>query len=137
MPSSATDNYSAAKLEPAYDPGSAVTNAYKFASGDYVAGQVLGFVAATGAVGAYANGNSDGTQTAAVICMYDCTSDGTHVSITSSGDVLAGETATDAPVYEKGFFNCAELTGLDANAITDMHARLMGANTVSGVLALF
>jgi len=137
MPTAATNNYSAAKLEPAYDPGSSVTNSYKVKSGTYVAGTVLGFVAATGAVGAYATGNSDGTETAAVIAQYDMYSDGTNVSITSAGALLPGETATDAPVYEKGFFNCSELTGLDANGITDMHARLMGANTVSGVLALF
>lgn len=137
MPTSATNNYSAQKLEPAYKPELAVTNAYKFAAGAYTAGTILGFVSASGAVGAYANGNSDGTQTAKIICQYDCYSDGTNVSITSAGALIPGETATDAPVYELGFFNCDELTGLDADGITDMGARLLGANTVSGVLALF
>jgi hypothetical protein len=98
---------------------------------------VLGFVSATGAVKAYANGNNDGSETAAVINVYAMYSDGTNVSMTEAGALLTGETATTAPCYTAGFFKCSDLTGLDANGIVDMHARLIGANTVSGVLALF
>lgn len=137
MPTSATNYYSAAKLEPAYAPECAQTDRFKVASGTYVKGTVLGFVSATGAVKAYADGNNDGSQTAAVIAQYDMYSDGTNVSITSAGALLPGETATTAPCYIAGFFKCSDLTGLDANGITDMRARLIGANTTSGVLALF
>ncbi len=137
MPTSALYDWSAAKLEPAYAPELAKTQAFKVKSGNYAKGTVLGFVAATGAVGAYANGNSDGTETAAVIAQYAMYSDGTNVSITEAGALTAGETATTAPCYIAGFFECSELTGLDANGVTDMKARLIGANTVSGVLALF
>lgn len=137
MPTTALSDWNAAKLEPAFAPECAITQAFKVASGNYAKGTVLGFVSATGAVKAYANGNNDGSETAAVIAMYDMYSDGTNVSITSAGALLAGETETSAPCYISGFFNCSELTGLDANGITDMKARLIGANTVSGVLALF
>lgn len=137
MPTSATNYYSGAKLEPAYAADMARTDKFKVTSGTYTKGTVLGFVSSTGAVKAYADGNNDGSQTAAVIAQYDMYSDGTNVSITSAGALLPGETATTAPCYVAGFFKCSDLTGLDANGITDMHARLIGANTVSGVLALF
>jgi len=138
MPITATTNYRARKLEPAYQPEKAVTQAAKIASGNYAAGTVLGLVGATGALKAYANGNSDGSETAVAIAMYDMYSDGTNVSITAAGALIAGETATDAPVYIAGFFRCDQLTGLDANGVTDMKARLVDApNLASGVLALF
>lgn len=137
MPTTASLTFTVAKLEPAYAPELAKTEAFKVKSGTYTAGTVLGFVGATGAVGAYANGNSDGTETAAVIAQYDMYSDGTNVSLTGDSALLAGEQATEAPCYICGFFNCSELTGLDANGVTDMQARIIGANTVSGVLALF
>lgn len=136
MPTSAAIDFSNDKLEPAYAPELAKTNAYKVKSGTYVKGTVCGMVNNTGAMGAYANGNSDGTETAAVICVYDMYSDGTNVSLTDDGALLPGELASEAPFYIAGFFKCGELTGLDANAVADMKARLNG-NLVSGVLALF
>jgi hypothetical protein len=137
MPTTPDTTFLGVKLEPAYAPDMARTDRFKVASGNYARGTVLGFVSASGAVGAYADGNSDGTQTAKVIAQYDMYSDGTNVSLTNGGALLVGETAVGAPCYICGFFKCSELTGLDTNAITDMHARLIGANTVSGVLALF
>lgn len=137
MPTTASLDFTVAKLEPAYAPELAKTQAFKVASGDYTRGEVCGFVSATGAAGSYANGNSDGTETAAIIAVYDMYSDGTNVSLTNDGALLPGESRIDAPFYISGFFECAELTGLDANAVADMNARLIGANTVSGVLALF
>jgi hypothetical protein len=137
MPTTPSLTFTVAKLEPAYAPELAKTDAFKIGAGAHVAGEILGFVAATGAVDTYATGNSDGTETAAVIAVYDMYSDGTNVSLTADSALLPGETATTAPCYVMGFFDCADLTGLDAGAITDMKARLIGANTVSGVLALF
>jgi hypothetical protein len=136
MPTTPIADYSGDKLEPAYAPDMARTHAFKVKAGDYVKGTVCGMVSETGAMGAYANGNSDGTELAVCICQYDMYSDGTNVSLTDDGALLAGETRTDAPFYISGFFECAELTGLDANGVTDMKARLIG-NLVSGVLALF
>lgn len=137
MPTTPTTTFSMDKLEPAYAPELARTDAFKVKAGTYVKGEVCGFVAATGAAGSYANGNSDGTETAAVIAVYDMYSDGTNVSLKSASPLFDGETATTAPFYVGGFFNCSELTGLDANGVTDMKARIIGANLVSGVLALF
>lgn len=136
MPTTPIFDYSGDKLEPAWAPDLARTNAFKVKAGDYVKGTVCGMVNDTGAMGAYANGNSDGTELAVCICQYDMYSDGTNVSLTNDGALIAGETRRDAPFYIAGFFECAELTGLDANGVTDMKARLIG-NLVSGVLALF
>lgn len=137
MPTSASSDFTIGKLEPAYAPQLAQTDVFKVASGSYVAGTVCGIVSSTGAAKAYADGNNDGSQTAKIIAVYDMYSDGTHVSLTNDSALLPGETNTGAPFYISGFFECAELTGLDANGIADMSARLIGANTVSGILALF
>lgn len=136
MPTTPQLDFSGDKLEPAWAPDLARTNAYKVKAGTYVKGTICGMVNNTGAMGAYANGNSDGTETAVVICQYAMYSDGTNVSLTTGSALLPGETRTDAPFYIAGFFECSELTGLDANGVTDMKARVIG-NTVSGVLALF
>lgn len=137
MPTSAAINYTVAKLEPAFAPDMARTDVFKVASGEYDKGTVCGIVSETGAAKAYANGNSDGSERAQIIAMYDMYSDGTHVSLTSDAALAPGETATGAPFYICGFFETSELVGLDANGIADMSARLIGANTVSGILALF
>lgn len=137
MPTTAILTYTGGKLEPAFAPEMAKTDVFKVASGSYDAGTVCGVVSASGAAKAYANGNSDGSETAQIIAVYDMYSDGTNVSLTSDAALTSGETATGAPFYICGFFECSELTGLDANGITDMKARLIGANTVSGILALF
>lgn len=137
MPTATNLTYAGAKLEPAFAPDLARTDAFKVASGAYDKGTICGVVSATGAAKAYANGNSDGSERAQIIAMYDMYSDGTNVSLTSDSALLTGETATDAPFYILGFFECSELVGLDANGIADMGARLIGANTVSGILALF
>lgn len=136
MPTSPAIDFSNDKLEPAYAPELAKTQAYKVKSGSYVKGTVCGMVNNTGAMGAYATGNSDGTETAVCIAVYDMYSDGTNVSLTDDGALLPGETRQNAPFYVSGFFECGELTGLDAAGVADMSARLIG-NLVSGVLALF
>jgi len=137
MPTSASLDFAVSKLEPAFAADMARTDVFKVASGSYVKGTVCGVVTATGAAKTYANGNNDGSERAQIIAVYNMYSDGTHVSLTDDSALLPGETATGAPFYICGFFECGELTGLDANGITDMEARLIGANTVSGILALF
>lgn len=137
MPTTVNLTFTGAKLEPAFAPDLARTDAFKVASGSYDKGTVCGVVSSTGEAKAYANGSSDGSERAQIIAMYDMYSDGTNVSLTSDAALLPGETASDAPFYICGFFECAELVGLDANGIADMGARLIGANTVSGILALF
>jgi len=137
MPTTPITSYGGAKLEPAYAPDLARTDAFKIGDGAHVKGEILGFVAASGAVDTYATGNSDGTQTAAVIAQYDMFASGGLVSLTSDSALLPNENATDAPCYISGFFLCSQLTGLDSGAVADMGARIIGANTVSGVLALF
>lgn len=77
----------------------------------------------------YDDNNSDGTQTAVAILMYDTTVDidGT----VQLGDLAA--TRTDAPVWIGGYFRTEELTGLDANGIADL-GRLVKGDLTAGVL---
>lgn len=132
MPTTPTLTFSVAKLEPAFPEG-IVTNAYPVASGSIAQGEVCGIVSATGKIAPYANGNNDGTETARMIAMYDLTADNSHVSLGTS--LLSGEQATNAPFYIGGYFNCDELTGLDANAVTDL-GRLVEGDTTTGVLRM-
>ena len=61
MPTTPISTFSGAKLEPAYAPDMARTDAFKIGDGAHVAGEILGFVAASGAVDTYATGNSRST----------------------------------------------------------------------------
>jgi hypothetical protein len=84
---------------------------------------------------AYADGNSDGSQTARCILAYDCATD-------AGGNITFGNTAgadryltKDAPAYFIGIFATTELIGLDAAAVTDL-GRLMSGSVSSGVLSM-
>ena len=46
-----------------------------------------------------------------------------------------GQTNPDAPVYVHGFFSCADLTGLDANAVSKL-GRLVYGTTAAGILSI-
>jgi len=76
----------------------------------------------------------DGTQIAMGIMPFDVTTD-------ASGNVYPGQqTASEfgqnypnAPVFLFGYFSCADLTGLDANAVSQM-GRLVLGTTAAGIL---
>lgn len=78
-----------------------------------------------GLASAYADGNSDGTQTAKCVLLRRTRTD------------LAGRILDERPgaaekysaaVYTKGFFRCADLVDLDDNAVTDL-GKLVNANS--------
>ena len=76
-----------------------------------VKGTVIGLITSgddEGKVKAYANGNSDGSQTAIGI-------------IKQAVDATAGD--CQAGYYAKGGFIAARLTGMDSNAKTDLGAK--------------
>ena len=84
---------------------------------------------------AYNDGNSDGTQTAKGIMKYTCTTDamGNISYSTSANGGPWGETFLSTPVYIAGYFNCADLTGLDSNGVTDL-GRLVSGTSSAGIL---
>lgn len=83
-----------------------------------------------GTHGAYATGNSDGTGTADCILKYGCTV--ILGKVFYQGD--HGEALADTPAFFTGDFNVAKLTGLDADAVTDLKARILNGDTTAGVL---
>lgn len=128
-----TQAYTAVKLEPFERPHEAVTDSIPMGNSLTIAkGTILGVVTADGKGKAYANANSDGSEVAKFIAMYDFTTDG-------SGKVtIANETNVKydtAPVYKAGTFRTTELTGLDAAAVTDL-GRLVSGSVADGVLRI-
>ena len=128
MPTTATLTFSAQKLEPAIAPQMAVEDAGPLASGTYSRGQLLEISA--GVYQEYSSGD------AAAICMYDCVSDGTNVTLTGGTSAEWGATRRTAPIYLAGYFRMEELVGLDAGAIADLGRVVRGASP-SGILRVY
>jgi hypothetical protein len=128
-----TQAYTGLKLEPFEDPEGAVTDSVPFGASLTIArGTVLGIKTADSLFYAYADANSDGTQTAKAIAMFDMTTDG-------SGNVTIGNdwasTSKSGPVYKAGTFRTTELTGLDAAGVVDL-GRLVSGTAADGVLRI-
>src|SRR5437660_782881 len=120
MPTAAISTWTPSnRLEPYVEPDQApLINVALGNSLTLAKGTILGEVTATpGVYRAYAAGNVDGSQKAAVILSYTVTTDGSG-NITIEGEW--GATRKAAPVYIGGYFATADLTGLDANAVTVM-----------------
>lgn len=87
---------------------------------------------------AYASGNSDGSQTPLGVLAIDCYVDSSGFvtfSSTSSDTAtggLWGEKHLTAPVYYGGAFSLADLTGLDANAVTKLSGRFAVGSLSAG-----
>jgi hypothetical protein len=89
-------------------------------SSTYPAGQVVGEITASaGIYGIYAAANTDGTQIPTHLVMYSCVTDAQgNVYLGSTATSEWGQSTTYMPAYRKGYFSCADLVGLDANAVT-------------------
>lgn len=105
------------------------------------AGHTLTFTTPTpglsgpGQYGAYATGNTDGTGVAVCFLVYPCTvnSDGVvQMTITPAG--VAEQSQLTAPVYDQGYFLTTDLTGLDADAVVDLKARIVEGSLAAGVV---
>jgi hypothetical protein len=142
MPTAAITTWNNKKLEPYYRPDEAVLVHVKLpASVNYDRGTCLGEITATpGTFGAYATGNSDGTETLRAILPYDVSTDASgNITYVNTNGVAGGEfgqTHLTVPVYIRGFFHTADLVGLDAAGIADASARLVHGTASDGVLGL-
>lgn len=103
------------------------------ASTTFVKGTVIGEKTSDGKYAAYASGASDGTQIPKGIVAYNCTTDASG-NITIEGEF--GQTRKLCPMWIAGVFNTAELTGLDANAVTVLAANLIQGDTTTGQIRL-
>ncbi|MBI1756191.1 MAG: hypothetical protein HYR64_03690 [Fimbriimonas ginsengisoli] len=85
----------------------------------------------------YASAHSDGTQTARALVAMDVATDPagriTFGTLSTGGE--HGEKYPSAPIYYKGEFKTADLTGLDSNALSGF-GRLITGSLSDGVLSL-
>lgn len=122
------DTYNALKLEPAEYPQDARIDAAQLgASLTLAKGTVLGKRTADDRLYAYDKDNTDGTETAVAILVYDTATDagGKHYLGTSAVASAMNLPHGDASIYVAGVFDPDELTGYDADAATDLHARVL------------
>jgi hypothetical protein len=89
------------------------------ASSTYPAGQLVGEITASaGIYAAYASGGTDGTQLPTHLVMYSCVTDSLgNVFFGSAAVSEWGQSVPVVPAYRNGYFSCADLVGLDANAV--------------------
>jgi hypothetical protein len=80
-------------------------------------------------VKAYASGNSDGSQNPIGIMEQTVTSDAAG-NVTVSD--LPGQSQPNAMYYFGGIFDCSDLTGLDANAVTKLGGALSAGTVTAG-----
>lgn len=99
-------------------------------------GTILGELsgASAGTYAAYASGNTNGTATPKLILAYESTSDASNnVTIGPAND--QGLTYPYALAYAHGTFKSEDITGLDANAVSVMQARLLGGTISAGIIS--
>ena len=94
-----------------------------------------------GAVAAYNSGNSDGSQVPKGVAAFAGASDATGLitfGTLPGGSPQNGPSGQRAlPIIVKGFLNCADLIGLDANALTAGRFGLVWGTTSTGVVDLY
>lgn len=108
-----------------------------------VAHTTTGRTAAT--YGAYASGNSDGSQVAKCVLKYDCTTDASGRIIYGNlptGTAVVnltgfyGESQFGVPAYFRGDFDVTKLVGLDSTAATALGKMLSGVAAGPGILRI-
>ena len=125
------------QLLPFKYPARALTDAYQPAPSLTVArGTIMGQITATGLVTPYAAANTDGSQVPLGPVMYDFTTDVNSLITLGSGTGtgvsfgIAQPHDVSIPIYLCGIFLEADLTGLDAGAVTALKAREMYAQVL-------
>src|SRR5262245_41579487 len=115
------------KLEPYMNPDQARTVSIKLApSLTLTKGTVLGRITASKLWKAYASGNSDGSQTARAILMYDVVTDGSgNHFYGGQASSEQGQGEASVPAYISGDFFGTDLTGLDAAGLTNLGGHLI------------
>lgn len=120
-------------LLPAIYPELAKTEAGKFgASLTLAKGTVLGKKTSDSKLYAYNDANSDGTETAVGINEYPIKTDASG-NVFLSDSIVASETnrsTPDSTYFFSGIFKPADLTGEDAAALVDLHARTLPSGNI-------
>lgn len=97
----------------------------------------VGAAGTPGTFAPYSETATDGSQVASAIAVYDMQTDAsgnvTFSSTASQSGGPHGETYKTAPVYVSGYFNTADLTGLNAAAVPQL-GRLEQGTLSSGIL---
>jgi hypothetical protein len=143
MPTSAIATFGAGRVDPLKDPRDGDIEVINLRpSTTFAAGTVLGEITATpGAYGAYASGNSDGTQNPTHILQYACVTDASGNITFGAGPAGTsewGQTYRGAPAYRSGEFSCADLVGLDATALSNNRfGRLVQGTVSSGRVLIY
>lgn len=118
-------------------PIMAVNNAGLTGSGAVVTVGHTTVGVANGAMEPYASGNSDGSQTPVGVLVVEVSTD-TQGNVTYGPLPIGngfGAVRHVAPIAISGYFNTADLTGLDTNAVSKL-GRLIEGTTSAGVLCV-
>jgi hypothetical protein len=136
MPATFANQYTAQGLVPVFDHNmKAEQQRVKLGNSLTLAkGTVLGQITATGLWVAYTAGAVDGSQNPKCLLAYDTVTDasGNH----TIGGGQAGDTYLDTPAFFSGDFNAADLTGLDATALTRGVWNQLWGSITTGVIRL-
>jgi hypothetical protein len=141
MPTTPIQTYGMGILVPLKNPDEANTEVLALRpSTTFLAGTLVGEITATpGVYGPYAAANTDGTQNPTHILQYGCVTDATGKVTFGAGPAGTsewGQNATGCPAFRSGYFNCADLVGLDAGAVTKL-GRLVQGTIASGHFMMY
>lgn len=116
----------------------AITTTNSFTGGtspDTTIATATGGEAGTGGTfAAFDDDNTDGTEVARVLCIYDCVTDSAG-KVTFGDAADANEKHLTAPVYIGGTFATADLTNLTEKAVADL-GRIVQGTIEDGILAV-
>lgn len=125
--------FTVAKLEPFMEACEAPVISIKLGNSlTLAAGTVLGRKTSDNKWYAYASGNSDGTQVPRAILKYAIATDSSgNAFYGAAASSEFGESVLTVPAYIGGIFAIGDLTGLDANAMAALFARLIFGDAVT------
>lgn len=136
MPTSASNTYQDAKLQPSRDPGDVREERFQMTvSTTFAKGQCVAILTATGKLGIYADAGAGGLGVMRGICPYACVSDASG-NITIEGGNILGTTQDTIPIFIRGYFFTADLTGADAAGVADMGGHLVWGDYTTGEIRL-
>lgn len=122
--------YSGLTFTPVVSTLAELTMAARFGPSLTIArGTVMGKKTSDGKLYAYNDAQTDGTQTAVALSMYDVKTDssGNHYLSTSDASPTSiNPPLANVPVWIAGVFDTAQMTGWDAAALADFKGRTYG-----------
>ena len=122
------ETWNAAKLEPVSFPEDARLDSVCLApSLSLTKGTLLGKITSTGRLAAYNDALATGVEVAVAILQHDVSTDasGNHYLGTSAVASSMNLPQASTPAYVAGVFDITELTGWNAAAAADLHARIL------------